>query len=168
MECRSLGRHRDIDTLTDFQRSLNSKYGLGEGSSYKPWLRVQDVSSCGNSGKILGIKSGREHHTLSEHESCFFYLAEFCDSVIDIREQFPLIPIDLSIKVAKTLGVVHPTNPKSSHPNVLTTDFLLTRSDGMHTWYEAVCVKPASHLADKRTAEKLDLERVWWQLRARS
>lgn len=52
-------------------------------------------------------KTGRVHHTLSEHESSFF-LAEFSDTIIDIREQFPLIPLDLSTKIAQLLGVGHP------------------------------------------------------------
>ncbi len=47
----------------------------------------------GHSGKIDGIKSGRIHYTLFEQEFCFLYLAEFSDSVVDIREQFPLFPI---------------------------------------------------------------------------
>src|SRR5690625_7154411 len=96
---------------------------------------------------------------LSEHESCFFYIAEFCDSVIDIREQFPLLPLDLSVKIAKTFGVDHPIVPGTKSPNVMTTDFVLTRSDGVNTWYEAVSVKPAGKLTAKRAAEKLESER---------
>jgi len=46
----------------------------------------------------------------------------------------------------------------------MTTDFVLTRTDGVKTWYEAVSVKPAEKLTDKRVAEKLDIERNWWQL----
>lgn len=46
----------------------------------------------------------------------------------------------------------------------MTTDFLLTRTDGTNTWYEAISVKPESELKNKRTAEKLEIERVWWQL----
>lgn len=159
-----MARYRKLESLDDFQRALKNKYGLGEGPSYKPWLRVQDVRSCGNSGKIQGIKTHREHHTLSEYESCFFYLAEYCDSVIDIREQFPLLPLDLSVRIAKTLGVDHPSLPISKVFNIMTTDFVLTCSDGVKTWYEAITVKLAEYLKDKRVAEKLDIERVWWQL----
>ncbi|MCH4296134.1 TnsA endonuclease N-terminal domain-containing protein [Shewanella sp. 3B26] len=152
--------------MEDFQRSLKQKYGLGSGAEYKPWLRVQDVKSNGNSAKIDGLKVRRVHHTLSEHESSFFYLAEFSESVIDIREQFPLLPLALSIKIAQTLGVDHPKNPnrKDGTPNVMTTDFLLTRTDGFKKWYEAVSVKPQEQLRDKRTVEKLEIERLWWQL----
>ncbi|EGR1598182.1 TPA: TnsA endonuclease N-terminal domain-containing protein [Vibrio parahaemolyticus] len=155
---------RKLEKLADFKRALKQSYGLGEGASYTPWIRVQDVKSHGHSGKIEGIKSGRSHHTLSEQESCFFYLAEFSDSVIDIREQFPLLPLSLSLKIAQSLGIEHPKHPVTKDPVIMTTDFLLTCSDGQRIWYEAVCVKPREKLSDKRTAEKLDIERVWWEL----
>jgi len=161
-----LPRFRDLKTFDDFQRALKNKYGIGEGQDYKPWLRVQDVPSKGNSAKIQGIKIDREHHTLSEGESAYFYLAEFRDNVVDIREQFPLLPIDLSIKIANFLGVSHPTIPKSKVLNVMTTDFLLTcynKEKGI--WYEAISVKSnKKDLTSKRTAEKLEVERIWWQL----
>lgn len=67
--------------LAGFKRALKQKYGFFEGANYTPWIRVQDVKSHGHSGKIDGIKSGRTHHTLSEKETCFFYLAEFSDSI---------------------------------------------------------------------------------------
>lgn len=161
-----MSRFRELKTFLDFQRALKNRYGIGEGENYKPWLRVQDVPSRGSSAKIRGIKIAREHHTLSEGESAYFYLAEFRNSVVDIREQFPLIPIDLSIKIASNLGVAHPSIPESKVLNVLTTDFLLTCSDKQKgIWYEAISVKSnAKDLADQRTAEKLDIERVWWGL----
>lgn len=159
-----MARRRKLEKLADFKRALKQNYGLGEGATYTPWIRVQDVKSHGHSGKIEGIKSGRTHHTLSEHESCFFYLAEFSDSVIDIREQFPLLPLSLSLKISQSIGIEHPKHPTTKDPIIMTTDFLLTCSDGQRVWYEAVCVKPREKLSDKRTAEKLDIERVWWEL----
>ncbi|PSJ45243.1 heteromeric transposase endonuclease subunit TnsA [Zobellella endophytica] len=155
---------RKLQTTEDFKRALKNSYGLGQGESYKPWLRVEDVNSPGNSGKINGLKINRCYTSLSENESCFFYLAEFSDSVIDIRDQFPLLPLDLSIRISCALGLKHPTIPSTKTPNVMTTDFLLTRTDGIKIWYEAVSVKPEDKFDDKRTAEKLDIERVWWEL----
>ena len=164
-----MAKGRNLETYTDFERSIKNGYGKGEGKNYKPWIRVQDVPSKGNSAKIQGIKSGREHHTLSEGESCFFYLAEDCDSIVDIREQFPLLPLDLSVKIAKHLDIKHPKNPNSKHCNVMTFDFMLTRTNDKNTWYEAVSVKPLNNFLPsnknrQRIAEKLELERVWCEL----
>ncbi|MGI2029397.1 TnsA endonuclease N-terminal domain-containing protein [Endozoicomonas acroporae] len=159
-----MARGRKLKTLEDYIRSLKNKYGLGEGINYKPWLRVQDVPSKGVSSKIQGIKINRDHHTLSKQETEFFYLAEFSDVVIDIREQFPLLPLDLSVRISKTIGIDHPEVPSTNTKHLMTTDFLLTCSDGKKVWYVAVSVKSEEDLQDERVLEKLEIERLWWQL----
>jgi hypothetical protein len=158
-----MARGRKLESVADFNRSLTNKYGIGEGSDYKPWLRVQDVKSNGIKSQVWGRKTERVHHLLSSIESQFFYLAEFSDSVIDIREQFPLLPLNVSQKIAANLGVEHPTVPYTGEPNIMTTDFLLTcRKDG-RIFYKAISVKPEDGI-DQRVAEKLDIERIWWEL----
>jgi hypothetical protein len=158
-----MARGRKLESIADFNRSLKNKYGIGEGSGYKPWLRCQDVRSDGVKSQIWGNKTGRVHHLLSSNESEFFYLAEFSDSVIDIREQFPLLPLNVSQKIAATLGVEHPKVPNTRVPNIMTTDFLLTCRKEGRIFYKAVSVKPDDGM-DQRVAEKLDIERVWWEL----
>tara|TARA_B100000678_G_scaffold287941_1_gene295433 strand:- start:1640 stop:2521 length:882 start_codon:yes stop_codon:yes gene_type:complete len=157
-----MARKRVLNSLESYKRSLKNGYGLGGGADYKPWVRVQDVNSHGASAKVWGVKTRREHHLLSEIETSFFYQAEFCDSVVDIREQFPLLPLNLSESIASHLGVVHPKVPRTKVPNVMTTDFLLTRMVGGEKVYEAISVKPFDMLRNNRTCEKLDLEKCWW------
>tara|TARA_R110001599_G_scaffold353856_1_gene600425 strand:+ start:174 stop:1004 length:831 start_codon:yes stop_codon:yes gene_type:complete len=155
---------RKLKTFDDYKRSLKGRYGVGEGKSYKPWLRVQDVKSRGVRSQILGLKTQRTHHTLSSIETEFFYLAEHCDSVIDIREQFPLFPLNLSIKIAESLGIKHPAHPVTDVPIIITTDFLLTRKIHNEIIYDAISVKPENESNDLRVLEKLEIERVWWEL----
>ena len=77
---------RKLETFDDFNRALKNKYGIGENSSYKPWLRVQDVKSSGVRSQIYGVKSGRTHHLLPVHfrveslnplKICFIVLCYF-------------------------------------------------------------------------------------------
>lgn len=159
-----MARGRKLETLNDFKRALKGKFGLGEGKNYLPWLRVQDVKSRGTRSQIWGRKTNREHHTLSSIESEFFYLAEFCDSVVDIREQFPLFPLNVSQKIASIIDVEHPKLPSSDTPNIITTDFVLTRIVDGDVIYEAVSVKPEDDSDKLRVLEKIDIERVWWEL----
>ncbi|WP_067515884.1 TnsA endonuclease N-terminal domain-containing protein [Endozoicomonas ascidiicola] len=159
-----MARGRRLKTLDDYARSLKNKYGLGEGDDYKPWLRVQDVPSIGLASKIQGMKANREHHTLSKLETEFFFLAEFSDVVIDIREQFPLLPLDLTVKISKTISVSHPVVPGTDTMHLMTTDFLLTCFDNEKQWHIAVSVKSEKDLRDKRVLEKLEIERLWWEL----
>ncbi|MBR9728584.1 TnsA endonuclease N-terminal domain-containing protein [Shewanella intestini] len=159
-----MSRGRKLESLQDYQRALKNKYGIGEGSDYKPWLRIQDVKSHGTRSLIFGRKSQREHHMMSSIESELFYLAEFSDSVTDIREQFPILPLNYTQKVASILGVKHPIHPKTKEPIIMTTDQLLTTDSPQGTSYHAISVKPESESDKQRVLEKIDIERVCWQL----
>jgi len=159
-----MGRGRKLETFEDYSRALKGKYGVGEGKDYKPWLRVQDVKSKGIRSQIYGRKTQRIHHLLSSIESQLFYLNEFSDSVIDIREQFPLLPLNYTQKIAKIIGVEHPTHPTSGEPIVITTDFLLTIRTKHGISYQAISVKPEYEVNNQRVLEKIDIERVCWEL----
>ncbi|WP_217519842.1 TnsA endonuclease N-terminal domain-containing protein [Vibrio metschnikovii] len=160
-----MSRGRKLQTEEHFKKALKNGYGLGSYKDYLPWYRVQDVKSDGNRSKIFGFKTRRIHHTMSSIESEFFYIADFSDSVMDIREQFPLLPLNLSQRISSSIGVKHPIHPESKSPIIMTTDFLLTlyKPRIAEPVYQAVAVKPEGKL-DKRTAEKLDIERIWWEL----
>lgn len=159
-----MGRGRKLESLKDFKRALKNKYGIGQGSMYKPWLRIQDVKSHGTRSLIYGRKSQRDHHTMSSIESEHFYLAEFSDSVVDIREQFPLFPLNYTQKIAKILGVDHPIHPKTKEPIIMTTDQLLTIDTPQGVTYQAISIKPEDGSGVVRTLEKIDIERVCWEL----
>ncbi|SBT14996.1 TnsA endonuclease N-terminal domain-containing protein [Vibrio celticus] len=159
-----MGRGRKIESLDDYQRHLKNKYGIGQGANYKPWLRIQDVKSKGIRSLIYGRKSQRDHHMMSSIESEHFYLAEFSSRVVDIREQFPLFPLNFTQKVAKTLGVKHPTHPHTKEPIIMTTDQLLTIDSPQGIIYHAVSAKSEEDSSDLRVLEKNDIERVCWEL----
>jgi hypothetical protein len=159
-----MGRGRKLESLKDFKRALKNKYGIGQGSMYKPWLRIQDVKSHGIRSLIYGRKSQRDHHMMSSIESEHFYLAEFSDSVVDIREQFPLFPLNYTQKIAKILGVDHPIHPKTKEPIIMTTDQLLTIDSPQGIIYQAISIKPEDGSGVVRTLEKIDIERVCWEL----
>ena len=159
-----MGRGRKLESWKDFERSLKNKYGVGDGSEYKPWLRIQDVKSKGTRSLIYGRKTQRHHHMMSSIESEHFHLAEFSNSVVDIREQFPIFPLNFTQKVAKTLGVEHPRHPTTKEPIIMTTDQLLTIQSPNELSYHAVSIKPESDSGDLRVLEKIDIERVCWEL----
>ena len=159
-----MARGRKLESFQDYQRALRNKYGIGEGSDYKPWLEIKDVKGHGTKSVIFGRKSQRNHHMMSSIESEHFYLAEFSNHVIDIREQFPLLPLNYTQKVAKILGVEHPKHPITKEPIIMTTDQLLTIASPQGTIYRAISVKPEDDSDNLRVLEKIDIERVCWEL----
>ncbi|KGA96363.1 transposase [Alkalihalobacillus alcalophilus ATCC 27647 = CGMCC 1.3604] len=115
--------------------------GTGSGADYQPSLKIQDVSSLGRSTRLKGIKTGRQHGFLSDLERNYFYLTEFSDVIVDIREQFPLLPQEETIVIAEELGIKHPADPKTGVQIVMTTDFLLTVDKGQCVFEVARTIK---------------------------
>ena len=157
-----MGRPRNLASFKDYSRALKNGRGLGTGPDYLPWLRANDVPSRGKSTKIYGIKTERTHHLLSSIESNFLLIAEYHHLVIDIREGFPLFPIDLVLRVANEAGINYPISTKSNDPCVLSTDFVLTLWDRKEITYLPVAVKASEDLNDPKVAERLEIERLWW------
>src|SRR5262245_57707894 len=106
------------------EKRLKEGFGQGRGKTYKPWLVVQSFSSLGYVNRVLGWKTGREHHLMSEIELNFFFILEWSTRVVDIREQFPLLPVEETMAIAQALRIRHPTDTRTKQPLVLTTDFL--------------------------------------------
>ena len=121
-----MARGRRLKSYLDYENALGDGIGVGYGQ-LSARLRAQDVKSRGNRSIVFGLKTFRNHHLLSSVESNFFYLAEFNDSVIDIREQFPLFPLRLTQQIANHLHFQHPMVRVRGVPvevlNVMTTDF---------------------------------------------
>jgi len=149
----------------DIEKMIKEGYGTGVGSEYKPWIKIQDVPSLGRVTRVKGMKTHRQHELLSDMERNYFYILEYSDNVRDIREQYPLLPIEDTISIANELGINHPRSPKTSENIVMTTDFLITIStdDGIKT--VARTIKSKDDLLDARIIEKFEIERVFWEKR---
>lgn len=143
------------------ERYIKQGRGQKEGKNYKPWFLAQDVPSIGRDGQREGWKTGRDHHLLSDLESDYFYLLEWSSIVTDIREQFPLLPIEETVSIAEGLGIKHPNDNKTKEIVVMTTDFVI--NVGSKEFVRTL--KYAGDLEDARTIEKLEIEREYWQRR---
>lgn len=152
-------RHINIDKM------IKEGRGQGTGSEYKPWIRIQDVPSLGRSTRLKGLKTGRQHEFLSDMETNYFYFLEYAEDVVDIREQFPLLPLEDTILMAKELGIQHPKNPETGEYIVMTTDFLITARKDNEVYDIARTIKAKDDLMNKRILEKFEIERVYWQKR---
>ena len=144
-----------------YRRYLKEGRGQGTGSTYIPWLTIHSFESLGTVSRILGRTTGRIHHLLSHNEEFYFYLLDFNPDVTDIREQFPL-DLDSTVRIAKQLGFRHPYYPGiTSFPAVMTTDFLITCTDGL----KARTIKMKKELDKPRVVEKFLIEQAYWKER---
>lgn len=137
----------------------------GRGIEYQPHLTVRQVASVGLSQRIQSRKPGRVHHFLSKLEVSYFYILEWSTQVVDIREQFPLFPLEETQAIAATLGFRHPTQPRTQASTVLTTDFVVTIEQAGKQVDQARTIKYSKDLQSSRVLEKLEIERCYWQAR---
>ena len=154
-----MGRRR-LETYEDYDRALRQGFGCGEFKTYTPWHRVQDFGSKGQSSKIPGITVHRPHHVLSNIEKALFLHIERDKTVIDIREQFPILPLCLTEAIANEIGIKHPRTRSRKAPWVISTDILATRGKEGAETYHAYAGKNSIDLLNRRTMELLELERL--------
>ena len=138
--------------------------GQGEGKEYKPWLTIQDFPSMGRVTRIFGWTTQRIHHFFSDSQLKYFYLLDREEKVIDIREHYPLIDLEVVLKDTSDLKLDKFIDRKTKEPYILTTTFLITllNSNGKKS-FAARSIKYASELEKKSTIEKLEIERRYWK-----
>ena len=154
-----MAKHRRKWNEDIYNKLVSKGRGQGEGKDYKPWILIQDFASKGTVARIYSHKTKRIHHLLSNNERYYFYLLEWSEQVLDIREQFPLADVQLAIEAAAGAGIRYPVDYVSNFPYVLTCDFMITTRRGL----KARTVKLASELNNPRVVEKLEIERRYWK-----
>ncbi|MFY0669881.1 MAG: Tn7 transposase TnsA N-terminal domain-containing protein [Alteromonas stellipolaris] len=121
-------------------------------------MTVQDVSSSGRSHRVLSATNGRVIHLLSDLEYNAFLYADWENEVIDIREQYPLRR-DVTLSIADSLSIRHPRAYKTDM--VMTTDLLIDQRSSKLPLL-AIQVKPSSEKNNRRTREKILIEKRFW------
>ena len=151
-----MGRRGTAWSLEKERRRIKEGRGTGEGADYKPWITTHDFPSKGQVCRAKGQTTGRIHHMMSSLERDLFLILDYDPDVTDIREQYPL-KLEDTLLIAARAGIRHPE--ADGWPNVMTSDFYYCRGG---VWY-AVAVKPSSELSNTRVAEKLKIERLYWE-----
>ena len=156
-----MAKPRSTWTANVFHRRLNEGRGFGTGIDYIPFILIHDFASLGICSRVLSETVGRVHHLFSRNELAFFYILDFDDTVVDIREQFPLLdpdnPHDLSgiVEMMEDFGIKYPRDPKNRYPRVQTSDFMVTYKDGSHGVFS---IKESKAYGEERTRELQELE----------
>ena len=135
------------------------KRGSGTGIDYKTWIKDRDFCNMGVSAMVIDFKTGRPVYLLSQGELWWYYIFRWNDDVVDIQEQYPLLPIEDTVAIAEEMGIA-PVKDVKKRNKVMTTDMLLTMVDGSQ---KAVSVKlDRKAVDDRRTQQNLIVESEYW------
>ncbi|PKR77564.1 heteromeric transposase endonuclease subunit TnsA [Halalkalibacillus sediminis] len=144
------------------ERYISEGRGQGELKDYKPWLTTQSFSTKGNSPRLHGWKTDRMHEYFSDLEKFYFFILEWSEKVIDIREQYPILDRAMTADIAAELGAKHPCDHSTDCFIPFTTDFMITVVSRGKKTFLARQVKPSSQLEDPRVIEKFEIEAEYW------
>lgn len=142
------------------KNKLKEGRGIYRGDDYVPWIKVREISSRGRSHRIYGLKHKRVYHFLSDLEYYFALLLYWNEKVIEIREQYPLLPILLTKHISFEKGIKH--NSFRGKDVVMTCDFLITVNKNGYKEDIARTVKYSKDLEDPRVLQKFDIERTYF------
>lgn len=148
---------------TDKYRLLEGR-GRGQGADYVPWLKVHEFGSKGRVHKIYGWKYRREYHLMSDLELYYFLIMQWQENIIDIREQYPLLPLEQTILIADELNIIHPPIrfKDLKDKTVMTSDFLFIVNKGKTMEKLVRTVKTEGDLDSPRTIQKFLIEKTYW------
>ena len=152
-----MGKKRYWNSEAKNARWIKEGRGQGTLQNYKPWLTVRDVPSDGRSQRVFGHLTQRTHHLLSDIELATFFLLQWQDQILDIREQFPL-DLEITQRLCTEAGFAHPS--RNGVDQYMSTDFVVTTSNKKEPMF-AIQVKDSSN-RDQRTVEKLEIENRYW------
>ena len=124
-------------------------------------MTIQDIGSLGLVSRVKGLKANRLHHLLSTLELNYFFILDWTDKVIDIKEQYPL-NLEETIALAKEINVKHPPKNNPENPTVMTTDFVISVHQPIGIKQIARTIKYSTDLANERVLEKFEIERRYW------
>ncbi len=159
-----MAKRKRLTTTKSIEKRIEEGRCKKDGKDYIPWYKVQDVASAGVSLKTFSPLTKRQHHLLSRLESNYFYILEWSEKVIDIKEQYAILDIDETIEIASSLGYKHPFDPKTRNIVPITTDFLIEiERDGKNVFLSRT-LKYTKDLT-KRTLQKFEIEKTYWKRR---
>lgn len=145
------------------QRYIKEGRGQGEYESYKGFTQIHDFGSLGRSSRIRTWKCNRVVHLLSDIETRYFYLTEFDDSILQVKEHFPLMNYEDVVGEQEDIDIRKFKDKQSGFPYILTTTFLITvRGKDGNTFEVARSVKASHELEKRAVIERFELIRRYF------
>ncbi|HYE08996.1 MAG TPA: TnsA endonuclease N-terminal domain-containing protein [Patescibacteria group bacterium] len=145
--------------IKSYEQMLKEGYGQKRGEEYKPWGTFRFASKGQTGRPSRGLHFNREYLFFSRIEQRAFHLFDFQDDILEIREQFPILPREQSFLIANELDIWHPQNKETGEIYVRTIDMIVDYNNGNTVAYQ---VKKKEDI-NARTEEKFQIERAYFK-----
>lgn len=101
---------------------------LIDKKQYEPLIKVWSGPKGTRRHLYKGVKSGREHHFLSDGERRLGIIRDSLPETVNYFEQYPLDDLLLCVEIAVEMGIKYPCDA-DGEAYVLSTDFMCLESD---------------------------------------
>lgn len=118
-------------------------------------------ASRGRVHRVYSERFGRTIELMSDVEWNTFVLLEWCRSVKQLYESFPL-PRETTLEIASALGIRHPYYPKTNVPAVMTVDMMVVMEIDGETRHVAFDCKRTEDAENEWAIEKLQIARTFF------
>lgn len=149
-----MGRYNSNKLTSKFVKDyIKNRLWEKSGTEYVPFLNVRSVPTRGKASRTMGYITSREHHVLSKLEAAVLCHFNWSDEIVDIKEQYPLLPMEALQNIATEAGIDYPSF--AGEPIIMTTDFLITVKRKGKIIKCARTVKPSTDLSNDKINERL-------------
>ncbi|WP_341318483.1 hypothetical protein WN982_25960 [Paraburkholderia sp. IMGN_8] len=136
----------DPDLYPPYLRSrVRRGLGIGSRTSYRPWKNIQNSGTKGTVACVHGILVDRRYEILDDRARTYFFLIERSRHIADIRETWPILDIDSTLRLSQKFKVNHPRH--DIFPEPLSVDFLITETGPADVRYRAVALVGCHHMS---------------------
>lgn len=154
---------KDVWNKAKLERYLHEGRGSGRLENYKSWLTIHDISTKGRATRLFSHKLQRMVNLFSDLQTYCFNMLEFDDAVLDIREQYPLLGLEVNAIKLDTELSNKIFSAKHEIPQILTTTFLINKVVGGREKEIALYVKYTKDLEKKAIIRRAEILRRYFQ-----
>lgn len=135
--------------------------GLGTGAQtkYRAWRNLRNSGNVGTAGFVHGIRVARRYEIPDTRKRTYFYLLERVDEIVDIRELWPILDLNRTLRLAQDFGVNHPLH--GIFPEPVIVDFLITEKCSSGLRFRAVSLVPRAADLKRRDQSLMRIQQQW-------
>jgi hypothetical protein len=151
---------RDPNLYPPYLRSrIRRGLGVGSRTAYRPWRNIQNTGTRGTASCVHGIRIDRRYEILDERARTYFFLLGRVPTIVDIRERWPILDIDSTLRLSYKFDVNHPKH--DIFPEPITVDFLITERGPDGPEYRAAALAEDTHRLSVRNQRLKKVARQW-------
>ena len=177
-----IGNQPPVTSLT-LNRIANWEAQVMKSKQYVPYLKVKRTPTVGKGSKVFNPESDSTHEVLSIMETQLLRYLNFLPNVIDVKTQYPLLPIVKTLEIADAMDVKHPSyTPKGKRirPELKINQAVTMTSDYFIDYFDEDGVENQCAIAlktidsnglfsdkekrDLNIRKKLNVEAEFWRL----